>query len=388
MIVVVGAGIAGTAAALVAASRHAAVRVLDGGTGASALGSGAIDGELAGPLEAELRPIANTLGQELGECIVATTAGVLRRAAGADRSVLRLREGGTVFVPESSHPRWRGELLAHLWGATPLAREKGLRFVSTKVALVQGEAEHAMGDVELAARHDDPARLELLAARLREALPADATAVALPPWLGAERARADALSALVGVPCGEVLGDPAGPAGERFVHARDAALAKAGVVVTRARAASFARDDAGLFVTLENGDVIRASTLIVAIGGVAGGGILYTPSAAIAATALPPHPQPTFRASIGGPLVLGLHGRSLVVPGSMFGVPPEELGLPFGGTLALEDVGILASPSERSVLICGDAVADRPRTWLEALASGVRAGTSAASAGPAIAAAQ
>ncbi len=389
MIVVIGAGVAGTAAALAAAARHAAVRVIDGGPGATALGSGAIDG--ATP-SAQALAIAATLGADVGPCIVATTAGVLRRAAGADRSVLRLRESSTVFVPESSHPRWRGELLARLWDRSPLATEAKLRFVTGRVALVQGEAEHAMNDVELASRHDDPARLELLGTRLRQALPPGATAVALPPWLGASAARADALSALVGVPCGEVLGDPAGPAGERFVHARDAAFAKAGVVVTHARATSFARDDGGLFVTLEGRDVVRAGTLIVAIGGVAGGGILYTPSAAIAATALPPHPRPTFRASLDGPLVIGLNGRPMVVPGSMFGVAPEELGLPFGTETALERIGLLAPDPARAdgerLFVCGDALEGRPRTWLEALASGANAGLAAASAGPTIAAAQ
>lgn len=384
MIVVIGGGIAGTAAALAASARHAAVRLIDGGPGATALSSGALDGD--GPLGGDAKAVVSALGAvELGDTIVATMAGVLRRTRGTDRAVLRIRPDSTVFVPDSSHPRWRGSLLARTWDAAPLATESRIRFVSSKVSLLQGEAEHAMGDVEMASRHDDPARVRTLAARLREALPPAAGAVALPPWLGVRESRAALLSELVGVPCGEVLGDPAGPAGERFVHARDAALAKSSVVVTRGRVVSFARDDAGLFVTLGSSEVHRASAIVVAIGGVAGGGIRYTPSAAIAATALPPYPQPTFALSLESALTIGLDGHPFLVPGSMFGIAPEEIALPYGGVTILERVGVLAASAQafgHDVHVAGDVVEGTPRTWLDALASGTAAGLAAAAIGP------
>lgn len=384
MIVVLGGGIAGTAAALAAAARHAAVRLIDGGPGATALSSGAVDGDAS--LGDDARAVLAALGNvELGETILATTAGLLRRASGADRAVLRLRSDSTVFVPDSSHPRWRGALLARHWDASPIASERKIRFVSGKVSLLQGEAEHAMGDVELAGRHDDPERLRTLGARLKEALPPAASAVALPPWLGARESRAAMLSEIVGVPCGEVLGDPAGPSGERFVHSRDAALAKASVLVSRGRVAALSRDDDGLFVTLANGDVIRASSVVVAIGGVAAGGIVYTPSAAIAATALPPHPRPTFSLSIESALAIGVDGHPFLVPGSMFGIAPEELALPYGSTTVLERVGVLAESAraiDPGVHVAGDVLEGRPRTWLDALASGTAAGLAAAAIGP------
>ncbi len=108
--------------------------------------------------------------------------------------------------------------------------------------------ERALPDAEFAARHDDDARLGWLAERLREALAiefgGDAVAgLVLPPSLGIDRARADQLSGLVGLPCGEPVGMPGGPAGLRFERARDRALGAAGVerVEGRARASSARR---------------------------------------------------------------------------------------------------------------------------------------------------
>ncbi|CAN5808001.1 hypothetical protein BH09MYX1_BH09MYX1_06470 [soil metagenome] len=386
MIVVIGSGIAGTAAALAASARHAPVRVIDGGAGATAIGSGALDGDA--PIGDAARAVLEALSLvDVAPSILATTAGVLRHAAGADRALLRIEPRSTVFVPETSHPRWRGELLARHWNVSALARDHAIRFVTQKVSLLQGEAEQAMGDVELAACHDDPARIEALAARLAEALARTeprATAIALPPWLGAREARAAKLSALVGVRCGEVLGDPAGPAGERFVFARDAAFARASIRSTRGRVAAFARDDSGLFVTLQSGDVIRASAIVVAIGGLTGGGVRYTPSAAIAATALPPHPRSTFTLSLESTLAIGLDGRPFLVPGSMFGIAPEELAFPYAASTIMERVGVLVASAGEGVHIAGDALEGAPRTWLEALSRGAAAGLAAAGGGPTI----
>lgn len=372
MIVVVGAGIAGTAAALAAARRGAPVTLVDGGPGATALGSGALDGDAT--LDDDARAILDELALvDLVPGIALTTSGALRRVVGGDRALLRLSAGASVFVPESSHPRWRGARLATVWADSALAHDASLSFSSTKVSLLSGDAERAMGDVELAALFDDEARIESLGARLRAALPPGTTHVALPPWLGCERARAAALSAIVGVTCGEVLGDPAGPAGERFVHARDAALAKAGVKIVR----STVKSTDGRAVTLDDGSVLRANAVVLAIGGVAGGGIHYSPSAAIASTALPPHPRASFTLSVDAPLALGHHGRPILVPGSMFGIAAEDVALPLGGDVLLDRIGVLPSGAPPALFVAGDVVADRPRHWLEALRSGVAAGAAA-----------
>ena len=47
-------------------------------------------------------------------------------------------------------------------------------------------------------------------------------ALVLPPCLGIERARARELLDIAGIPCGEAIGLPGGPAGLRFERARTA----------------------------------------------------------------------------------------------------------------------------------------------------------------------
>jgi len=213
-----------------------------------------------------------------------------------------------------------------------------------------------MSHVELAARHDDPARLARAAERIRSALEG-AAAVLLPPWLGASAPRARELSALAGVPCGEVLVPIDGPAGVRFESARDRSLQNAHINVRAGRAKRVSKSG----VALESGEELACDAVVLATGGVLAGGIVYTPG----------EPS-TFALSYDAPVTLGHGGRPLAVPGSMFGVPPESLVWPSGSIL--EDVGVIAG----TILACGDCAAARPRTMLEAFSSGARAGREAA----------
>ena len=120
--------------------------------------------------------------------------------------------------------------------------------------------------------------------------------------------------------------------------------------------------------------------MVLATGGLIGGGIAYTPSEAILATALPPHPRHVFSCGIEAPVTIGADGKELLVPGSMFGLAPESICWPFSDDPLMERVGVLASGGRASgrVFVAGDLVADRPRTWLAAMASGVTAGRAAA----------
>lgn len=381
-VVVVGSGVAGTAAALAARRAGAEVVLLRGRPGATSLGSGALDGDVA--LTGEARAILEALGgYVVGDALLATTSGVLRTTQGRDRALLALPDGGTVLVADCGHPRWHAPTYVRAWNASPLAHQRALHFVAAKVSMLRTTEERAMSDVELAMRFDDDARIEFAAARLREVLPSTGSvkAIALPPWLGARQARAEDLSTRVGVPCGEVLGDPAGPAGERFDAARDRALRTAGVDVVGAWVTRVERRDRALYVHATGAAPLRGDSVVLATGGVLAGGIVYSPSEAILSTALPPNPRPIFTLPIDADVRIGLDGKPLGMPSSMFGVAPESLAWPFSDEPVLERVGILTDHDGRAapgIFVAGDIVEGRPRTWFEALVSGAHAGTLAA----------
>jgi glycerol-3-phosphate dehydrogenase subunit B len=248
--------------------------------------------------------------------------------------------------------------------------------------------ESRLPDVELAARHDDPNRLGWLAERIKEAL-ARANgryiAIVLPPMLGVDRACADVLSQRVGLPCGEAVGSPGGPAGLRFERARDRALSSVGALRVAGRASTIEARGEIWRVTTEDGEVLSAYAVVVATGGLIGGGMAYAPSEAILATALPSHVSPAMRLTLNAPLTIGARGRLLDTPGSLFGFAPESLARPFSRDSLLETAGVLvpgpeagATGSPPGLFAAGDIVADTPRTWLGALSQGARAGAWAA----------
>jgi hypothetical protein len=186
---------------------------------------------------------------------------------------------------------------------------------------------------------------------------------------------------------------PGGPAGLRFEHARDRALAAATVRRRIAHVTAIARVDrpeggakAWRVRTDRAGD-FEADAIVVAMGGLLGGGIQYLPSDAVLASVLPPRAWPPFRLSMEAPLILGAHGRPLEMPGSLFGIAPEALAWPFADDPLFGRVGVLvdeagAATGQRGAVqglfAAGEVVADEARTWLGAFTSGVRAGQSAA----------
>jgi glycerol-3-phosphate dehydrogenase subunit B len=447
-VVVIGAGAAGTAAALAAAREGAETTLLDGGSGASTLATGAFDfypwdgaagnadGAEDGTAGARALSLFDVLGHAragaprgmagamglqaesaVGTAWVATTAGVVRPAFALDRALLDLgpllaspsRGAGTVLVPRAEHTGWSADTLARAWSDDARARGLALTFVAVDGPIARLSDERTIADAEIAARHDDPARLAWLASCLQDArrkagLPA-ATAIVLPPWLGVDQERAGELSLAVGVAVGEALAMPGGPSGLRFERARDRALREAGVTTLRGRAMrveSAAGEGEGdvpgnsawdLSIEVAEGAERRrarlaAEAVVVCAGGVLGGGIRYTPSAALLAGELPPHATRSFVATIEGPLPLGAFAQPLVTPGSLFGVPPESMAWPFaaGGHALFDHVGVLTDAdgrvkgTARGIFAAGDFVADGPRTWLGAFASGARAGRAAAGA--------
>ena len=387
-VVVLGSGIAGTAAALAASRAGADVTIVRGRPGATSLSGGAIDsgpwedGPAAAALPSEARVVLEALGgYALGECVLATTGGVLRRADGRDAALLDLgASDGAVLVVAVEHPSWHAMTLARHLDA---CSERD--FVARPASLFVHAHERAMHHVELAALHDDDARLAHAAERIRAALAQGGTfsAVLLPPWLGSDAPRARALSEKVGVACGEVLVGHDGPSGVRFERARDRCLRDAKLEARPGLVTRVAATNEGCTVTLEEGGAIEADVVVLATGGLVGGGIAYAPGEAVLATAIPPAPHAPFALAYEAPVTLGVRGRPLGIPGSLFGVPPEELTWPGSLTPALEQVGVLVGASLRAapnLYVAGDAIADRRRGWLDALVSGATAGHTAATA--------
>ncbi len=390
-VAVLGGGIAGTAAALSAAAAGAEVTFVRGRPGATSLSCGALDAgswERGRPrpgfaLAPEARAVLDALGgYAVGECVLATTAGILRRADGRDTALLDLTNGevkGAICVIAVEHPSWHAMTLARHLGA------RGDRdFVARSASLFLHASERAMHPVELAGLHDDEARLAHTAERIRAALAEGGafSGVLLPPWLGVDAPRARALSEKVGLPCGEVLAGNDGPAGARFERARDRSLQNAHIKTRDGLVSRVESRAEGCTVSLA-GDTFDVDAVVLATGGVVGGGIVYAPGEAVLASAVPPGPRGPFELSFTAPVTVGLDGRPLGVPGSLFGVAPEQLAWPYEREPALERVGVLVGASLRAavrVYAAGDAIADRPRGWLHALATGAAAGQAAATA--------
>jgi glycerol-3-phosphate dehydrogenase subunit B len=376
------------------------VILIDGGSGASTLWTGAIDDlpwerlavAVAVPLPPELRSILDALDAfVVGDAATAvvTSAGLVRPARGRDAALLdaTLAASGPVAVVRALRPGWDADALAQAWGAA---------FVPIDAAILRTTDEERIPDADFASRHDEDARLGWLAARLREGLAraggagGRCAAVALPPCLGVARSRSVALSGRVGLPCGEAMGSPGGPAGLRFEAARDRALAAAGVRRTFARATRVeAAPGTGWRVHFEDGPAIDARAVVLATGGLLGGGLEYLPAEVTLATALPPGSRLPLRATVDAPVVLGERGRPLALPSSLFGAAPETIAAPFVASPLLERAGVLVGPggavapgpaaeSATGLYAAGELVADAPRTWWAALAEGCRAGAAAA----------
>jgi hypothetical protein len=311
-----------------------------------------------------------------------TTAGVVRHADGHDAALLDVTNVGAagVAVARCPRPGWDADALARAWGPT---------FTAIDATVVRRTDERALPDVDFASRHDDPERLAWLADRLKEALAASGSrfaAVALPPSLGVEAPRAADLSGRVGVRCGEATGLPGGAAGARFERARDRLLSSGRVRRVRGRALGVAPHAGHWSIALEGGASIEAIAVVLATGGLLGGGIEYHPADSVVAQALPPQATMPFRLALQCPGVeLAAAGRVLDVSSSLFGLPGEALAWHDEDNPLLERIGVRTDATGRvagdgppGLFAAGDLVADAARTWLRAFASGVRAGTAAA----------
>jgi hypothetical protein len=394
-VVVAGAGIAGTAAALAAAAAGAHVIVVDGGTGASQLGTGAIDARPWSParpadesIELGVRSALDALDAYAipdGGATILTSAGVVRPARGHDRGILDVRAvRGRVGVIACRRPGWDAAWLATAWNDARAPFAQDATFEPLDAAIIRYRDEEALPEVDFAARHDERPRLDWLGERLREAMAGAGgtfAAIVLPPILGVARARSVELAHTLGVHAGEASALPGGPGGLRFDAARDRAFAAAGISRIAARVSAIATADGS--VECEDGRSFHALAVVLAIGGLLGGGLTYAPSETTTVTKQPREARLPLRLSIGAPVVLGARGRPLESPGTLFGYAPEAVSWPFAREPLLDQAGVLthllgSGEHATPLFAAGDVAADVPRTFLAALASGWEAGVTAA----------
>ncbi len=316
---------------------------------------------------------------------IATVAGCIRPARGRDRALLDLGEleDTRVFLPRVDRAGWDADSLARVFTASTFARRHRLRFSAVDAPVLRFDDEHRIGDADLAARHDDDARLRWLAARLRETVAGGGGvgAVLLGPWLGVAAPRAEALSAMVGLPCGEALIGASSPAGLRFEAARDRMLDGAGVRRVWDRAIAVTRVDA-LSVAVAGGDaVLVADTVVLAIGGIAAGGVVYAPPEQAAGSELSRRGRRPFQLSLDVEVALSAGGPTpLDIVSSMRGPELDSSAWPADGRPALlETIGVscVGSRAAERIHAAGDVVAGRRRTLLEAAESGIAAGAAA-----------
>jgi glycerol-3-phosphate dehydrogenase subunit B len=387
-VVVIGGGASGTAAAFAAHRAGAAVIVVAGRPGASSLGSGALDGPQLASFGADggaITSFIEALGAwEMTEepCQLATRAGLLRSSRGRDRSVLDVArfQNDVIGVVDASRPTWDAVGLARAWSGEPWATSRRLRFEPVAVDVLRHAHEILAPEADVAALHDDAARVAWLVERLQKAPGLERTcAVLLGPWLGTRPGVGPRLSAELGKPVGEPLSLPGGAAGLRFEAARDDLLARIGATRVPGSAVRLIAGDATpalLRAELESGETIDAEAAVLAIGGLVGGGIRFAPS------------QP-FALSLTCPAALALRGSPLLTSGSPHGAPFEAFAWSGERSAAgLERVGIWVDSRKRVLAVdgvphaglfaSGDTVADAPRTLLEAVHSGLVAGRNAA----------
>jgi glycerol-3-phosphate dehydrogenase subunit B len=383
---VIGGGFAGIAATWALSRRGRDVLLAWDAAGASALYSGALDRvEWGGlldtrPLSADAEAFLAALGcfapsGSVGARL-ATSAGLIRPARCRDRALLDLEpwRGRRIDVVDLGRPGWDAAALARAWTESAWARQTHTEFRALPVVPPDVEAVRWLPACELAARVDDPVWAATLGNALAVAGDGESPLL-IGPWLGTLPDSVERLRAQLRRPMGETLSDPGGAAGLRYEAARDQWLARANIPVERVLIRSVTRRRAGFDVSCwRSTDTSPNATfaplgenigeVILAIGGVAGGGIRFMAGAGLEGR--------SFSLSLDAPVPLRLGGREVTLQSGALGADLQHLGLE-----ALMEVGL--SVDEQMVArapdlyAVGDVVAERPRCALEAIDSGLGA---------------
>ncbi len=374
-IAVIGAGIAGAAAAHALQQAGERPTVFHERAGASALYSGALDLEpwdRAGEhraVHANLAEFCAALGiWELTSAprFIATAEGNARPARGRDRALLDLSAcaGKRIGVVDFERDDWDARLIGKSLAASVWARETRTSFTPVRVRALQNTFERRISAYDFAVLHDAPERVEALVAALGKSEERP-DAWLFGPWLGLERALARELSEQLGVPVGETTSAPGGAAGARFERARDSLLEQS-AVAKRARVTKVEPRGRRYRVETATGEVEEFAAVVLATGGVAAGGVALERS-------FERRGGTGFRLSFEAPVAIALSGEIVEGVSSLANMDFVERGLG-----ALLEIGIAADEKGAArgaagLFVAGDALAGRPRTALIAAESGIGA---------------
>jgi glycerol-3-phosphate dehydrogenase subunit B len=378
-IAIIGAGIAGAAAAFEVARQGGRATVFHEHTGSSGLYSGALDFEpwdqadQPSALAGELAEFSKQLGAwELGTAArrVATLEGNVRPARGTDCALLDLERcvGKRVAVIDLERDDWDAPLLAKSFASSAWAAQTQTQFFAARAQVLQKGFERRISGYDFAALHDAPERAQALQTALRES-GVSAEAWLFGPWLGIERPLAQELSAALGVPVGETTSAPGGAAGARFEQARDRLLGRI-ADVARGQLIGIERDGRGYRLQLQDRASEEFAIVVLATGGVAAGGVALERS-------FERRGGTGFRLSFKAPVALELDAEMVEGVSSLSNVDFVERGL---GALLKVGIATQADGSVRNspgIFVAGDAIAGRPRTALIAAHSGLAAARAA-----------
>ncbi len=381
-VLVVGGGFAGLAAAWALERRGREVTLCFRTDGASLLYSGALDRtDWAGPpdprpLSRDAEAFLAALGAFAEPTVsggrLATGAGVVRPARCHDRALLDLEplRGRRIDVVDFRRPGWDAAALARAWSVSNWARVTRSEFRPLQLRPAELTVLQRLEDNELAACCDDPAWAGALGDALRGAGDSESPLL-LGPWLGLVPGSVERVRERARRPLGETLSGPGGAAGFRFEAAREAWLSRGDIRVERGEVLSLRRLESGVEARLkadgENQERTlprRFSEVILAVGGVTGGGIQFLSG--------PGQRGRSFSLSVDAPVQLRLNGREVALESGALGADLQSLGLG-----ALNDVGLFVDERQQAsapdLFAAGDVVADRPRTALEAVYAGIAA---------------
>ncbi|MFC1641404.1 hypothetical protein ACFL5O_01760 [Myxococcota bacterium] len=396
--VVVGAGVAGTAAAwAIARSGGEAILVHDR-PGATELYSGALDGEpsrsdVSLSLETDLHAWVRSLeiwALPRNDARVATGAGITKRSRGLDHTLLNLEPlaGNSIAVLSTDYPAYDGKLLARTLADSQWAESTKTHFTAVAVDVVHEASERSCSPHDFAVLHDSPERIEWLAEQLRSAS-SSYDAWLLGPWLGLEPETVLHLRQALERPVGETTSLPGGAAGARFARARDRLMRHLGLTVVRGRVLAATRTGKSWKLDVESylpnrsrtgglggmggriihpeagwqktAQVLEADAVVLACGGIVSGGIELAPVGSMG---------PAFRLSFGAPIALTVHQAVLRPMSTLHGPVLDRLG-----PEVFESVGIATRgphvQGEPGLVVAGAALARQPHTMLHAAQSGL-----------------
>lgn len=264
-VAVLGGGVAGSAAAISAATQGAHVCLISGPPGATAMFSGAWRGPCPDVLRDELALSAYPL-QACSQSLPHPCGALIPCDFAATSHTVAQLVDDALVIGIAGLPGFDAALLAHRWSS-----RTGVQLRAQTVTLERTPAA-GWAPASLAAfiERSPEVLIQPLVAALRQHA---ATGAILPAVLGVLASSHRRLSDAVGNPIGEALGVPPSLPGWRIHHALRAAVTRAGVTILEGRAVSQPNHGRINTIQLANGDVIQARTYILATGKYAAGGI-------------------------------------------------------------------------------------------------------------------